>query len=786
MSNGIVRTDTVNLPPEEPGFSLSDIKQIIYRQWKPALAVTILTFAGIFASEALKTPRYRSETLILLENAKTQDSTRVAPGKGSGFAGYYNLKDFSTEIYILRSYSLVSEAVKKLKLRYSNITAGEIIGNLSIRQATVNEVPTDILIVSYSNSDPEKAKAVLEALGDVYVDYSLERQRSQATNAILFIDNQLPNAQQELNTVSVAIRDFRRKYGMVDPDSHAQAITSYKLSLEQQNNSIQLNIERLQKLKTELESRLKKLGQDPETIAASSTLSIDSVYQKLASQLKEIEANYALGKINFYDTYHVMEELKLQQQELRQLLDKRAREILGKSASREIQERVLITNNFTTVESNSNTSTTENNKPGISTNSILQSLSNRLVETTTELTVLESQKKSLANLQKEVRLQFELLPQLQQDYLELQRKYEIKSQSLNYLLKRQQELEIAEAEANAPWRILNAPYLPSKPISPNIQNSLKKALMLSGLLGAATAFLLQKLDQRIRKVEEIKQIVRLPILGTIPKVDNPVIETVNSNRRSSYSYYYSSFTESLRALAMNLRYIVTETGRIKSLAVTSATSSEGKTTISYNLGLVLVEFGLKVLVVDGDMRKPKIHKMAQIQNEKGLSDIITDEESWTDLIHTEVSENLHILTAGSNNPNPIALLNSGKMTEMVAEWEEEYDYVVIDTPPIGVMADASSLATEVDSFLFVAGIDRGTRKGIINALDILGTSNCHIAGLVANMVDRDFDYYAYSYYDSYYNQQMNNGNGDNGTNTSEENESQGRLQQIVRQFRRRD
>ena len=792
MSNGIIRPDTVHHHHEEPGFSLSDIKQIIYRKWKPALAVTIVAFAGIFASEAVKTPQYRSETLILLENAKTQNSTSIAPGVNPGFTGYYNLKDFSTEIYVLRSYSLVSQAAKRLKLRYSNITPGEIISDLSIRQAAVDEVPTDILIVSYANSDPEKAKAVLEALGETYIDYSLERQRAKASNAILFIDNQLPNAQRELDKTSMALRDFRRQYSLVDPDSHAQAITTYKLSLEQESNTLQLNIERLQKLKIELESRLKQLGQDPETIAASSTLSQDSVYQKLASQLKDIEANYALGKINFHDTYHVMEEMKLQQQELRQLLDKRAREILGKSASTEIQQRVLISptdsisgNYSTKVQSNSNSSGEKTSQPGTSTNSILQSLTNQLLETKTELAVLESQKESLANLQKEVDSQFKLLPQLQQDYSELQREYTIKSESVNYLLKRQQELEIAEAEANAPWRILNAPYLPSKPVSPNIQNSLSRALMLSGLLGIATAFLLQKLDQRVRKVEEIKQITRLPLLGTVPKVETPIIETVTPNRKSSYSYYYSSFTGSLRALAMNIRYIVTETGRIKSVALTSSTSSEGKTTISYNLSIVLTELGLKVLVVDGDMRKPKIHKTAQIKNEKGLSDVIANNESWRDLIHTEILENLHVLTAGSNNPNPIALLNSEKMTELVAEWEQEYDYVVIDTPPIGVMADAKSLATEVDSFLFVAAIERATRKGIINALDILGSSNCHMAGFVANMVDRDFDYYAYSYYDSYYNQQMNNGNGDNSSNTSEENESQGRLQQIVRQFRRR-
>ncbi len=196
--------------------------------------------------------------------------------------------------------------------------------------------------------------------------------------------------------------------------------------------------------------------------------------------------------------------------------------------------------------------------------------------------------------------------------------------------------------------------------------------------------------------------------------------------------------------------------------------------------------GLKVLVIDGDMRKSKIHKIAQINNEKGLSDAIVDDEPWSDLVHTEVVENLHILTAGSNNPNPMALLNSAKMKQLISEWKQEYDYILIDTPPIGVMADAKSLATQVDSFLFITGIERATKTGISNSLEILASSDCHIAGFVANMVDRDFDYYAYSYYDSYYNKQITGGDNGANTNTSEQRDSQSRLQQIVRQFRRRD
>jgi capsular exopolysaccharide synthesis family protein len=308
------------------------------------------------------------------------------------------------------------------------------------------------------------------------------------------------------------------------------------------------------------------------------------------------------------------------------------------------------------------------------------------------------------------------------------------------------------------------------------------ALVAGGFLGVATALLLQQLDQRVKQVEEVKQLTQLPLLGTIPKVEQPLVEVNTDSREGLRSYEYSSFTEGVRALAMNLRYLMIETGKIKSLALTSATSAEGKTTVTYNLGLVLAELGLRVLIVDADMRKPKMHKLAKLSNENGLSNAIATDRPWSDLVQTGAIDNLHLITAGPTSPNPIALLNSEKMKQLVQQWREAYDYVLVDTPPIGVMADAKTAANLVDTLVFVTGMERANRRAIANSLETLRGSQCNIAGFVANLVDRDFDYYAYSYYDSYYNQHSSNGN-DNGNGSGHE--SQGRLQQIVQQFRRR-
>ncbi|MDJ0592110.1 MAG: polysaccharide biosynthesis tyrosine autokinase [Pleurocapsa sp. MO_226.B13] len=791
MSNELIRSQTIDLSTintQESGFSIAEFKQIVYRRWKPAVAMGIAAFTGIFLFIALKTPEYRSETLILLENSQNKEAASVAPNTTTA-SRYYSVTDLSTEIFVLRSNSMVGKAIKNLKARYPDISVAEVVGNLSIYQAAVNKTPTDVLVVSYIDTDPEKAKAVLEALGDTYINYSLEKQRLQASNAIKFIDSQLPDAQEKLDEAAKEIRQFRQIHKLVDPETSAVAAGQYKQDIALQIQQTQIALDLNRKQQQELERLLKELGQDSETMLASSVLGEDGVYQDLAGKLKDIETQYNLGTVDYYDNFHVMSNLKEKRQELKQLLQERAEQVLGKSISPEVLERIIVTPSYTDAQPPGDAPNPNTNNQGDSSGtevssegSTLGTLATRKLGLETEAASLQSQLASLRQEKARADDNFISIPGLQQTFTELKRQLELKSEAYNYLLERRQELEISEAEETAPWRILNEPFLPSKPIAPNIQQGLIQALIAGGFIGVATAFILQQLDQSIKQVEEIKQITKLPLLGVIPKVAEPRIEANIHTTRRSYSYY-SSFTEGLRSLAMNLRYLMADEGPIKTLAVTSSTSAEGKSTISYNLAIVLAELGLKVLVVDGDLRKPRLHKLGQVNNEAGLSEAITTENPWTDYLQTNSIDNLDILTAGATSPNPIALLNSEKMKRLIEQWEADYDYVIIDTPPIGVIADAKSLAQEVDSILFIAGIQRASRKSIDNALDILRQSQCHLAGVVANLVDPEFDYYAYSYYDSYYNQahQEDNDSDDDELNSSRRSRRRG----ILEQFRRR-
>jgi len=808
MSKEIIRSQTVDLSAlnldhnQEQNFSLADFKQVVYRRWKPALAVGIASFTGIFLLTALRTPEYRSESLILLESEQNQKSTSVAPT--AGLTSQYNsLKDLSTEIFVLRSNSMVGKALTKLRKRYPDISVNEIVKNLAIHQAIVNKIPTDVLAVSYTDHDPEKAKVILETLGDTYVKYSLERQKQQAANAIEFIDSQLPNAQSDLDKAAEEIRDFRQANQLVDPESSAIEASETQQNVAEQIEQTKIAIALNQKQIQELERQFGELGQDSETMVASSVLGQDGVYQNLAAQLKDIETQYNLGKVDFTDDYHILASLKEKREELKKLLQERAEQVLGKSASPQIMERVVLAPNYSTTTNTtvagdatsaaaSNTTSSVDSQGASNANvqdyqsgtrvssegSTLEVLANRQLELQTQAASLQSQLVSLNQAQTDANQKFLNIPKLQQTFVELKRQMDLKSQAYNYLLERRQELAISEAEEIAPWRILNQAFLPSKPVSPNIKQGLLQALIAGGFFGVAIAFILQHLDQTVKQVEEVKQITQLPLLGAIPRVAEPSIITNIHTTKEAYSYY-SSYTEGLRSLAMNLRYLKVDNGQLKTLAVTSSTSAEGKSTVSHNLGVVLAEFDLRVLVVDADLRKPKLHKLAQIKNKAGLNEILTQEQPWSDYIQPGAVAKLDLITAGATSLNPIALLNSNKMKHLIEEWSAAYDYVIIDTPPIGLIADAKSLAQEVDSIMFLTAMDRVSHQAIKNSIEILHYSQCHIAGVVANMVDPELDYYAYSYYDSYYNQPLGE------SNSEEETKTKTKKKGLLEQFRRR-
>jgi len=209
----------------------------------------------------------------------------------------------------------------------------------------------------------------------------------------------------------------------------------------------------------------------------------------------------------------------------------------------------------------------------------------------------------------------------------------------------------------------------------------------------------------------------------------------------------SPMSESYRTLRTNIQFSSFDK-KIKTILVTSSGPGEGKTTTSSNLAMVMAQGGNKTLLIDCDQRKPQVHKVFGLSNEKGLSNILVNENE-IDIntgVHKTDQPNLHILSSGTRPPNPAELLGSDKMKNFIEELKKTYDFIILDTPPIVLVTDAQILAQYVDGCLLVISSGEAERDSVIKAKSLLEKVNAKILGTVLNKVDsKKKGYYHYQY-----------------------------------------
>ena len=700
----------------DDSFKLAKFFRVLRKRWIVIVAVSVTVFAGNTYYTFTKTPQYRSSASLLV-NSTIAVSDIQLPGLSPS-----SLVNLGTEVAILESRPLIEIAVSKMQqspsaLSFKDLDPLTIMNGLDIRP----EKDTMVLRLTYTDSDPKRAREVLTALTQTYVEYSLKDRRTKSSTAIKFIQDKLPQVKQQLDKSALAVTQFRKTYNIVDPDTYAASVYKMREALENQAQDLQIKIAQVQQ---QYEVLSRQVGKSPEAAIGSAILQQDTPYQSLVKQFQEVETNYFLERTRFREDHPTVIALKDRRDELYRLLETRAQSVVG-------------------VRGNTTNITNEPNS------AIQQNLASQLFDAQTNLAVSQAQLESIRNAQSEVANAFSKIPQIQQRYVEIQRQLALDTSTYNKLSEKLEELRIAEAQEISSWKVLEPPLIPIKPSSPDIERSLITGAISGIALGILFALLLNRLDQRIREVEEVREMIDIPLLASIPMTEiSSLIPASSQGILPSSSYY--AFKEALGSLALNLRYLGTD-DTMKVIAFTSSVPSEGKSTLTYNLANILAALGHRVLLIDADMRKPTIHKLARLSNKVGLSTALATLSPWQDLIQAGSDlGNLHVLTSGSLPPNPMLLLESNKMATLFQEWREEYDYVLVDTPPVIGITDAQCLTSKVDTFILVAAINRSTRSGISRALEILSTARANVSGLLINMIGSSDSEYHYGYYNHYY------------------------------------
>lgn len=312
-------------------------------------------------------------------------------------------------------------------------------------------------------------------------------------------------------------------------------------------------------------------------------------------------------------------------------------------------------------------------------------------------------------------------------------------------------LRLARAQSTPTVVQVEPAVVPEKPISPKPLQTASLAGAVGLLLMAGIAFLIEYLDDTIKTPEEVREILGLPVIGLVADMQNSR-HPVKQNQTGTFVVKQprSPISEAFRSLRTNLEFTSVD-NPLRSILVTSANPAEGKTTIAANLAFILAQNDRKVLLIDADLRKPKLHQQLGIPNRIGLSDLIRGTlpiEAVLQFSHDNKS--LHVITSGSLPPNPAELLGSKRMSQLFSELINNYDAVIIDSPPL-LVSDSQILSRLVDGLIFVIKPGKSRIVNLKPPIEELKSFGANLLGVVFNKIPRNRNYYygGYSYYSSY-------------------------------------
>ena len=334
---------------------------------------------------------------------------------------------------------------------------------------------------------------------------------------------------------------------------------------------------------------------------------------------------------------------------------------------------------------------------------------------------------------------------------------------LDDLRKQQSSNDIASQGSDNNISIAAFAIPPETPVSPRRLMTVAAALLLSTFFGIGLALFLEYLDDTIGTTEEIESVLQLPALAAIPTI-GPVSKRrlllVGSNSDSDDEIVNSElliYADSRSALAEAYRQLRTSillsiAGHPpKTLLITSSLMSEGKTTTATNTAICLAQTGARVLIIDADMRRPRLHTVFNCSNETGLSSLLSgpmDEKSTNDAIKMDPKSGISLLTSGPIPPNPAELIGSEQMANLIAYLQTQFTHVVVDSPPISSFTDGVLIASMVDGVIFVVHSGKSTRLVVRRSKQLLADVGARILGVVLNNVSSNSEtkYYYQNYY----------------------------------------
>jgi polysaccharide biosynthesis transport protein len=724
------------LPPQESTLR-EYFRVLIKRKWTVigclAAIFTIVTIASF-----KMVPIYDAVGRIAINKP---DNYLVNFKEGQPGGDYSDPTELDTEVAILQSDLLALQVIKNLNLdkmpefggrpgptdslapdplQADTAHTSALLGGFKGGLRVALKPNTRIVEIHYVSTNPQLAALIVNTLTNTYVEQNFKTKFESTMQASDWLSKQLVDLQMKVETSQEKLVRFQKEHEILGTDEKQNIITEKLAELNKEltgAESARMQKESLYRL---VESA------DPEIVAATAN-ALEAgglggsaglaLVSGLRSKQADLKIHIAELSTQFGPSYPKLEQLNNQIKEIDAQIELELKKVSNRIRGQYLaaqQEETMLRGEF------------------------------------------EKQKQE-ANKLNESAIQYSLL----------KRDVDVNRQLYEGLLEKLKEAGVTAGLKSTNIRLVDAARTPTYPTEPNIPRNLAFALVLGLTSGIGLAFLLENMDNTVRTTEQAQIISGLPALGMIPMgskngVDSTGKKLLNvaSSREAvelvTQARPQSQMAESYRALRTSL--LLSNLGTPpKTVMVTSARPQEGKTTTSINTAIVLAQKGVRVLLIDADLRRPSVHKTLGMGPRSGLSNVLTGSVTLEHAItRSPILSNLFVLPAGTPPPNPAELLASSNMRDLLNELRDKYDHIIIDTPPTLSVTDAVVLSQRVDAIILVIRSSKTTKQALRRARDILMQVNAKITGVLLNAVDLSSpDYYYYyeyqgKYHDSYY------------------------------------
>jgi polysaccharide biosynthesis transport protein len=733
------------LPEKDP--TLRDLLRIFHRRKRSVFVTASVVFLLSVSACAFMTRRYTASSVIQLEKSSSDslglDSLMGAASGGASDALSVNI-DLQTQANILQSEALALKVVKDLNLEQNEDfkphfnLIGWVMGLVSPRgpadppHASLQNSParrarvakafsnnlkvkvtagTRLLEVDFTNRDPKVAAAVVNHLVQALIDYTFQTKFTATNQVSQWLEGQLGDLRKQselLQSRVVALQQGSGIFGVGGTDPQGKPVIYSPILDRLQQSTAQLSQAQMNRVLKASVAEVVKTGN-----------------AELISQLSgtSIASGSGQGVMN---SLALIQNLRLQEATLQAQIDQDASQF-GAAYPKLIQERASL-------------------------KGVQQSLQEEIKRTAerseNDFKVASKAEQGARAAYDNDRVEAEKLNDKSIEYAILSKEADQSQELYQDLLKRLKEAGILEGLHSSNVTVVDQASAPARPSKPQVPLYLALGAGLGIFLGCCVALLVEAVDNKIQGADEVEAL-QIPLLGISPQIE--------ANKTSSHALMLdsrhadSAFGESVRRLRSGL--LISRSGTPPQvLLVSSASPGEGKSTLSLSLAISLSQYEKKVLLVEADMRRPVLCRRLGLQRTDGLSVLLSDREAATAILPAANNPNLYLLPAGPTPPYPAELLGSPRMHSLMDEWRAEFDFIVVDSPPVLPVTDAQLLEEMADATVLLARVGFTTRAALERAYKLLLMHRKDQArpaiGVLLNFVARRSSAY-YGYYGYY-------------------------------------